>query len=258
MPPEGYEEYSFSAQDQARPVFFRGHGPGVVILHELPGMTPACLELGERIATAGYATHLPLLFGKPGQDASGRSLIEICIRRELHLFARHRSSPITDWLRALCRDVHRRCGGPGVGLIGMCLTGGFAVSLTADESVLAPVTSEPALPIFAFTQGRKTALGLSAPELDQAAERSTREGIPLLGLRFERDALCPRERFDTLERRFGERFDRFEISAEEYDRWDIRGAAHSVLTRDFVDREGHPTRRALDRVLALLEKQLRV
>jgi len=257
MVPEGYQEYSFSAQGTARPVFFRGDGPGVVILHELPGMTRACLELGSRIAAAGYAAHLPLLFGEPEQDASRRSLIEICIRREFRLLASRGSSPITDWLRALCREVHVRSGGPGVGLIGLCLTGGFAVSLMADESVLAPVASEPALPILAFTRERKAALGVADQELDQAADRSAREGVPLLGLRFERDGLCPRERFDTLAARFGSRFERFEIAATEYDRWGIGAKAHAVLTRDFVDRKGHPTREALDRVLALLEKQLR-
>ena len=100
-------------------------------------MTPECIALGEAIAASGFTVHLPLLFGEPGDNHPVFFIAKLCISREFRLFASGGGSPIVDWLRALCRKVKADCGGLGVGAIGLCLTGNFAISLMADDSVLA-------------------------------------------------------------------------------------------------------------------------
>jgi dienelactone hydrolase len=173
-------------------VFWLGEGPGVVLMHELPGLTDYVANFGREIATRGYSVFMPVMFGQPFPSRVARSVNEcgICVNHEFALLEKGRSSPITEWLRGLCREVHGRCGGPGVGAIGLCLSGGFVLSLMVDKSVLAPVMSEPALPL-ALLPDFQAALGVSPDELKEAAERSRSEDIPVMGLRFSHDWICP-------------------------------------------------------------------
>jgi dienelactone hydrolase len=179
------------------------------------------------------------------------------VSREFHMLAKHRHSPITDWLRALCRRIHTERGGRGVGAIGMCLTGGFALTMLLEETVLAPVLSQPALPFPALTKSYKAALGISDAELEAASQRARAENIPVLGLRFSEDFLCPRERFETLEKHLDGQFEPFVINSGEGNPHGLSRQSHAVLTEHFVDREGHPTREALARVVGLLRSQLK-
>src|SRR5699024_8710352 len=147
----GYQEFNFSYNGRSRTIFCHGSGPGVIIMHEIPGITPEVMHFGQRVAAAGFTAVLPWMFGVPGRPlASGyvlSQLARVCISREFYCLAKRRSSPITDWLRGLCRQVYDWCGGPGVGAVGMCLTGGFALSLMVDEVVMASVLSQPSLPL---------------------------------------------------------------------------------------------------------------
>src|SRR5262245_5896041 len=142
---DGFSEGRFTHDGVARPVYRRGSGPGVVVIHEIPGITPPVAAFARRVADAGFTVALPHLFGTPNKPLStmyalGQGL-RACIDREFAVLASRRSSPITDWLRALCRDLHGEIGGKGVGAIGMCLTGNFALALMVDPSVMAPVLS---------------------------------------------------------------------------------------------------------------------
>lgn len=256
---DGYTERLRTYEGTPRPVFRAGDGPGVVIIHEVPGITPQVAAFGLRVAAAGFTVFLPTLFGEPGRRFglrySGQMIARACINREFRVLTRRGSSPITDWLRALCRDVHAELGGPGVGVVGMCLTGGFALTLMADESVMAPVLSQPSLP-FGLTPSRKRAFQMTAAEQDRARERMSEEGLRLLGLRFTHDVMCPGARFDALREAFGESFEGIEINSGPGNAHRIPVTAHSVLTTDFVDEEGHPTHAALERVLAFLRDHL--
>ncbi len=144
---EGFREDSFTHAGKTRTVYRRGSGPGVVVMHEIPGIHPGVVSFANRVVDAGFTVAMPLLFGTPGQPVSGgyiaRELLHVCISREFRLLAARSSSPITDWLRALCRSLHAELGGRGVGAIGMCLTGNFALALMVDQAVMAPVLSQP-------------------------------------------------------------------------------------------------------------------
>lgn len=253
MSAPGFSEFAFADGDIEHRVFRTGDGPGVVIMHELPGMTKACTDFAEEVARE-FTVFLPLMFGKPGDYAPLRFLVRLCISREFRLFAHGGGSPIADWMRALCRKVHVECGGPGVGVIGMCLSGNFAISLMADPSVLAPVASQPSLPL-GLSRRSKKALAITQAEMSGAMARA-QSGATFLGLRFSEDRLCPRERFATLRQAFGPAFMEIEIDSSKGNRWGIRPNAHSILTDDFVDESGHPTREARDAVLAFLREKL--
>ena len=256
---EGFSESSFTHDGTARPIYRRGEGPGIVVMHEIPGITPQVAHFGRRVADAGFTVVMPDMFGTPGKAISipyiAGQMARACISHEFHVLASHGSSPITDWLRALCRNVHDEIGGRGVGAIGMCLTGNFALALSVDPCLMAPVLSQPSLP-FPISGDRRRALHLSADGLACLKRRAGEDGLRVLGMRFNGDPLCPAERFETLRRELGDAFEGIEIDAE-HGNPDGNKPPHSVVTTDLIDEEGQPTRAALDRVIAFFGEQLR-
>ncbi|WP_188945412.1 dienelactone hydrolase family protein, partial [Polymorphobacter multimanifer] len=142
----------FTGGGFTRPVYRRGQGPAVIVIHEIPGLHPQVIDFGERLVDAGMSVFMPSLFGTPGKAVTKgyaiRSMLgNICIRREFSVWKDGRSSPIVDWLRALARHAHGTCGGPGVGAVGMCFTGGFALAMMTEPAVVAPVLAQPSMPI---------------------------------------------------------------------------------------------------------------
>ncbi len=266
--------FDFTAEGTSRRVYRKGEGPSVIILHELPGMVPECVDLARRIAEAGFTVYLPLLFGKPDAPLSIAKMLvytaQLCISHEFYCFAKHRSSPITDWLRALCRKAHEECDSRGVGVIGMCLTGGFALALMADASVMAPIVGQPSLP-FGITPAHKAALGVSEQDLEIAKQRAE-QGVPILALRFSEDKLSSPQRFETLRQHFegtpdviedsaelchkrGRLLETIEINSKPGNLYNIPRNAHATLTIEHRE-HGHPTDRVFQRVLEFLEEQL--
>ncbi len=255
---DDFETVSFAHDGVSRSVYKKGKGPGVVVMHEIPGITPPVAEFARRVADAGFTVYLPHMFGTPGQPLSipyaAGQLARACISREFSVLAKNQSSPLTDWLRALCRKAHEVCGGVGVGAIGMCITGNFALALMVDESVMAPVLSQPSLP-FGLTAAHRAAIHVSDGDL-QVVKRRAAAGCGVLGLRFTADPMCTRARFETLRRELGDGFEAIEIDSGPGNPHGLTRAAHSVVTNDLVDEEGHPTRAALDRVLSFFKERL--
>ncbi len=256
----GFDSFQFSHGGETRLVFQRGEGPGVLVMHEVPGITPPVADFARRVADEGFTVMMPQLFGVPGKPLGvGNSLSALaraCIVREFAVLASDRSSPITAWLRALARHLHEHAGGPGVGAVGMCLTGNFALALTLDAPVQAPVLSQPSLP-FVLGRKRSAAVHASEAELDEIVRRHRDDGLTVLGLRFTHDFMCPKARFDALRQRLGDAFEAIEIDSGPRNPHGIKRTAHSVLTNDLVDEDGHPTAAALRRVLALFDERLR-
>jgi dienelactone hydrolase len=257
---EGFEHTTFTHEGKKRDVYRAGSGPAVIVMAEIPGITPKVAEFGRRVAALGCTAVLPRLFGVAGKGQSAgavmRSVGPACISREFTCFATRKTSPVTVWLRALARQMHGECGGPGVGAVGMCFTGGFALAMMVDDIMLAPVLSQPSLP-FSITKAHRRDLGVSDDDLARVKERcAAEEDLCLLGLRFSGDRLSPPERFQRLREELGDKFIAVEIDSSPGNPWGIRRAAHSVLTEDLQDEPGHPTREALDKVLDLFRSRL--
>ena len=254
-----FERSEFCHGGETKTVFRRGSGPGVVLMTEVPGISPSVATLGRVVAEAGFTVVMPDLIGVPGKEVSTpymlRSMARACISREFAVLSTRERSPVTEWLRALSRALHDELGGPGIGAIGMCLTGNFALALMLDPWLQAPVLSQPSLP-FGISNEHKRALHLGPGELDVVRRRAREDGVPVLGLRFTADRLCPGERFARLRTELGDAFEAIEIDSSRGNRHGIPRTAHSVITRDLVDAEGHPTRDARDRVLAFLHERL--
>jgi len=230
------------------------------VVHEVPGLTDAVLDFGRIVADAGFTVLMPQLFGRLHTTYTAGPMVSAvaraCISREFAVLSRGRRSPIADALRVLARQLHEELDGPGVGAIGMCLTGNFALAMFLEPAVVAPVLSQPSLP-FGLSPRHRADPAVSPAELDHIAERCASEDRAVLGLRFTHDPLCPAARFDTLRRALGDRFEAIEIDSGPGNPWGLTRAAHSVVTRDLVDASGHPTVEARDRVLSFFAEHLR-
>ncbi|HTD38612.1 MAG TPA: dienelactone hydrolase family protein [Candidatus Limnocylindrales bacterium] len=246
---------------KTKTVYRRGDtGPGVLLMHEIPGITPKLLGLGKVISDAGFRVAIPSLFGTdgaaPGPIAEVAQVLRMCINAEFNVWAGNGSSPVVDWLRELCKDVAAETGGP-VGAIGLCITGGFALSLTVgtDGVVRAPVMSEPSLPFGmpGFSHGAD--LHLTPAERDEIHAAAA---PPVMGLRFTSDSLCPKARFDAYADLLGPRFAPHRIEIRSPDpAFGIKASAHSVLTQHNQDAPpDHPTKLAVEQVLTFLRENL--
>jgi dienelactone hydrolase len=257
-PVPGFEAGTFCHGGREHEVYRAGTGPAVIVIHEMPGLHPGVTAFGQRLVDAGYRVYLPSLFGRPGipftAPAMAGSLLRACVSREFVMLA-DRTSPVAGWLRALAARAHTECGGPGVGAVGMCFTGGFALAMAVEPAVLAPVLSQPGLP-FPLTARHRAGVGLDPGDLAAVRERA-RRGLCVLGLRFSHDMGSPPERFQTLRRELGGGFEAIEIDSSPGNPHGIGTRAHSVLTVELVDEPGHPARAALDRVMAFLDDRLR-
>jgi dienelactone hydrolase len=252
-------EYNFrrsqmELRGQTFPVFKGGAGPGVVLIHEVPGITEDVAKLGGFLVEKQFTVWMPYLFATdPGPndriDALGPTLR--CVLGQMVAFSTNKTSPLTDWLRALAHELHKEVGGPGVGVIGMCFSGGYALATVLESSVVAPIMSQPALPVpIGWTRSRAVP-GVSPSDAITVGRRINKENLCVLGLRFERDRWVRRARFERLKKMLGDNFEARVIPSP-YRR------AHSVLTRE---RDKHPDnpeiQAAVARVLQFLNDRLR-
>jgi dienelactone hydrolase len=225
------------------------------------------IEFAERVVAIGCTAVLPHLFGEPGRDPNPEahgtvgsltyavsSIVPACISREFSVMATGKTSPVVDWLRALAADEHERCGGPGVGAVGMCFTGGFALAMATDDRLLAPVLSQPSMPM-ALTKKQKRSIDISRADLDTVKRRCANDGLQVLGLRFKGDRFVPPERFEFLRDELGDAFVAVELDDSAANP-DAAMKPHSVLTEHLIDEPGQPTRDALELVLDLFRTRL--
>src|SRR3954468_10270712 len=258
---DGWVSAPFTAADVTHDVYTRGSGPGVVLLPEIPGLTPQVMGLANHLVDAGFTVAVPSLFGEPGRPLSGgyalRTIAKACITREFAAFARNAERPIAEYVRALARHLHGRVGGRGVGVVGMCFSGGFALASAVEPAVLAAVGSQPSLPM-PINAARRRDIGMSDREREAISTRVREDGLCLVGLRFSEDVASPSDRFRSLRAAFGDGWLPIPISSRPGNPAGIGKHEHMVLTSKDVDTPGHPTHEARRQVVEFLRERLGV
>lgn len=242
-------------------VHIAGHGPAVIVMAEMPGITPYLARFARWVRDAGFTVFMPSLFGVDGAMPDAQESVGVfrraCVSVEFRAFAANEASPVTQWLRALARLAHADCGGVGVGAIGMCFTGNFALSMMLEPCMLAPVVCQPSLPI-----DNPGATGLAAQELSAVRGRLERENLTVLAYRFEGDQWCQAQRFAAFQEALGDAFiprvlpDRAAEPEPAAFYKHVVATPHSVVTAHLVDEEGQPTRAARDEILAFFARRL--
>lgn len=243
-------------------VHVTGAGPAVLVMTEMPGISPQVARFGRWVRDAGFTVYMPSLFGRDGAVASAEEGAAVfkraCVSAEFRALAANQSSPVTQWLRALARLAHQECGGPGVGAIGMCFTGNFALSMMQEPAVLAPVLSQPTLPL-----NDPAGLEIAPEELAAVHQRLERENLTVLAYRFEGDRFCRAQRFAAYAEALGERFVGRVLPDSAANRevppfFALHVTSpHSVVTAHLIDEAGQPTVAARDEILAFFARRLR-
>jgi dienelactone hydrolase len=256
-----FERRGIELSGVGKSVYVSGSGPAVIVIHEMPGISPHVARFARWLRDAGFTIFMPSLFGRDGAIGTVEEAETVfrgaCISAEFRTLAGQGSSPVTAWLRALAKQAHEECGGRGVGAVGMCFTGNFALSMMLEPAVLAPVLAQPVLPM-----DDPAAIESPAEETDLVRARLEREDLTVLGYRFEGDAFCRAERFATYRRALGERFVG-RVLPDEAANKDLPPffqkhvpTPHSVVTVHLRDAEGEPTVAARDEIIAFMKLRL--
>ena len=253
---EDFERRDLGFLGKFRRVYVAGHGPAVIVMTEMPGISPHVARFARWVRDAGFTVYMPHLFGVDGAvPTRGRALMTMargCISREFRAFQADDSGPVTRWLRALAAHAHGEAGGKGVGAIGMCFTGNFALSMMLEKSVLAPVLSQPSLPI-----GKPAGLHIAPDELAAVKARMDAEDLTVLAYRFDGDSFCRAARFDAYRAALGDRFVGTVLPDDAANPDSMMKMPHSVVTHHLIDDEGQPTRAARDDILAFFAMRLK-
>jgi dienelactone hydrolase len=239
-----------------------GHGPAVIVMTEMPGISPHVARFSRWVRDAGFTVYMPSLFGTDGAVPSAKEgmavLQRACISAEFRALERNQTSPVTQWLRALARLAHQQCGGPGVGAIGMCFTGNFALTMMLEPAVLAPVLSQPSLPF-----NDPAGLEIAPDDLVAVRQRLDRDDLTVMAYRFEGDKFCKAERFAAYSAALGDRFVARVLPDSAAQRAGLSSffehvvaSPHSVVTAHLIDAAGQPTMAARDEILAFFARRL--
>lgn len=260
-PLDDFAQHELTFDDVAKRVHVAGTGPAVIVMAEMPGISPHVARFARWVRDAGFTVYMPSLFGRDGAVATAEDGVAVvrkaCMSAEFRAFAADDSSPVTSWLRALARHGHAECGGPGVGAIGMCFTGGFALTMMLEPAMLAPVLSQPSLPL-----DDPARVDITPDELAAVRRRLDTEDLTALAFRFEGDSFCTAQRFRAYQDALGDRFVARVLpdgaanpDPPSFFREAV-GVPHSVVTAHLIDEEGQPTVAARDEILAFFARRL--
>jgi dienelactone hydrolase len=253
---EDFLSRPFDLLGETRLVYVAGSGPAVVVMTEMPGISPHVARFARWVRDAGFTVYMPHLFGRDGEPPSGlyavKELVKGCVSRQFRALAANESGPITLWLRALAAEAHKECGGKGVGAIGMCFTGNFALSMMLEPSVLAPVMAQPSLPLF-----KKGGTHIAPEELRAIKARMNAEDLTVRAYRFAGDSFCRAERFAAFAEALGDRFEARVLPDDAANPDTPFKNPHSVVTLHLIDEAGQPTRAARDEILDFFKIRLK-
>ncbi|HZZ47094.1 MAG TPA: dienelactone hydrolase family protein [Pseudonocardia sp.] len=260
-PLEDFQPRKITLDDTTKMVHVSGTGPAVIVIPEVPGISPHVARFARWVREAGFTVYLPSLYGRDGDPVDlevGQAIFKkVCVSAEFRAFGAGGSAPVTQWLRALARLAHEECGGPGVGAIGMCFSGNFALSMMLEPSMLAPVLSQPALPL-----DDDAGLQIAPEELEIVKKRLDNEDLTVMAYRFDGDRFCKSQRFAAYQEALGDRFvgrvlpdSAANPEMPEFFK-EVVQTPHNVVTVHLIDEKGQPTLQARDEILGFFSRRL--
>lgn len=186
---------------EGRPYYKRGTSARtVVLIHEINGLSPGCIDFGVQLADARFTVVMPLLFGHPSQNSTILGEVESCVLGEFHCLEDGGKSLDTtpvSWTRSFVKELEKQAEIRAIGVIGMCQSGAFPLAaMNRGSKVRGVVMSQPAIP---FGKSRQKNVGIAESTMRTAKE----SGIPILALRFNADTICTADRFEYLKLYFG-------------------------------------------------------
>jgi dienelactone hydrolase len=254
-PLDDFEHRDIALLGRPHRVYTMGSGPAVIVMTEMPGISPHVARFARWVRDAGFTVYMPHIFGRDGavprMPGALFTMIGGCVSRQFRAFQANESSPAVQWLRALAALAHKECGGKGVGAIGMCFTGNFALSMMLEPAVLAPVLSQPSLPL-----NDAAGMHIAPDELAAVKARMEAEDLTVLAYRFEGDKYCKAARFAAYEAALGDRFVGRVLPDSAANPDSPMANPHSVVTLHLIDEEGQPTRAARDEILDFFRMRL--
>jgi dienelactone hydrolase len=260
-PLEDFEPRKLTFDNITKMVHVSGTGPAVIVIPEVPGISPHVARFARWVREAGFTVYMPSLYGRDGEPVDldiGQAIFKrVCISAEFRAFGAGGSAPVTQWLRALARFAHGESGGPGVGAIGMCFSGNFALSMMMEPSMLAPVLAQPALPL-----DDDAGLQIAPDELEVVRKRLDDEDLTVMAYRFEGDRFCKSQRFAAYKEALGDRFVGRVLPDSAANRdipeffEKVVQTPHNVVTIHLIDEAGQPTQQARDEILAFFVQRL--
>ncbi len=260
-PLEDFDPREVTLDGVTKVVHVAGTGPAVIVMTEMPGISPHVARFSRWVRDAGFTVYMPSLFGRDGavpDVEEGTAVLQrACMSAEFRALATNESSPVTKWLRSLARLAHEQCGGPGVGAIGMCFTGNFALTMMLEPSMLAPVLSQPSLPL-----DDPAGIEIAPEELTAVRERLEAEDLTVMAYRFKGDRICRAQRFAAYREALGDHFIGRVLpdsaanpdTAPFFER--VVACPHSVVTAHLIDEAGQPTIAARDEILSFFAHRL--
>lgn len=261
-PLDDFDAREIALDGVTKRVYVAGSGPAVIVMHEMPGISPYVARFSRWVRDAGFTVYMPSLYGRdgavPGVEEGAAVFQKVCVSAEFRAMAANKTSPVTSWLRALAKLAHGECGGPGVGAIGMCFSGNFALTMMLEPSMLAPVLCQPSLPL-------NDPAGLEIAPEDMAAvrQRLDRDDLTVLAYRFKGDSFCTAQRFAAYAEALGPRFVA-RVLPDSAANGDVAPfyakfvtTPHSVVSAHLIDEAGQPTIAARDEIIAFFGDRLR-
>lgn len=259
---DDFEHRHVTLNGMTKKVYVAGEGPAVIVMTEMPCISPHVARFSRWVRAAGFTVYMPSLFGRDGAvptvEDGIASFKRACVSAEFRAFATNESSPVTQWLRALARFAHEECGGPGVGAIGMCFTGNFALTMMLEPAMLAPVVCQPSLPL-----DDPAGINMAPDELAHVRTRLERDDLTVMAYRFEGDKHCRAQRFAAYREALGDRFvarvlpDNAANANTPPFFEKVVASPHSVVTAHLIDEAGQPTIAARDEILAFFAQRLK-
>ncbi|MGJ8670862.1 MAG: dienelactone hydrolase family protein [Oceanococcus sp.] len=164
-------------------------GPGILYLHELYGPLDVYKRDAQELAKQGYLVFLPDLYSG---DAAA-----YCVRALVPKVARNNAAD-----NPLLKEVHElldalkadsMCN-EKLGVVGMCLTGGYVIQAAMRDDVEAPVVFHHSL-------------GLQGAGIPIVEEENLKSIKRMQGHWSRLDPFCPAKRRNRLQQKLGERLD---------------------------------------------------